>query len=414
MLVPSKPVWPLAERELKPALRLVTALARADRGILLLNDSANDRLFPVVAEGLTTRECEQFGSHLRTEGPFERAVKQHRLVRLRDVWRAEPALSDAAKVLGFRNMEILPFFGSDDNLLGVFVMIYRARGATRQRAALLESYCGELLATAVAHAHARAHTETTSARRVSDAQAKLQFVARLSHELRTPLQSILGYVDLMRTGVPAAPNTEQTRMLDRIAESARIIVRVIEDLITFSRIQAGSVAYALEPFAARICLRTAQAVLAPLAEARGVQLTVVPCPPGVKVLADESKVKQILVNLTANAIKYTDRGGAVTLSCGEDVAAVWFDVTDNGPGIPADKMQEIFAPYFRLSSGSDASHGSGLGLAISREFAEAMAGSLIVRPNPSGGAIFTLRLPKATASTDAVTAPAEHAALGQH
>ena len=229
----------------------------------------------------------------------------------------------------------------------------------------------------------------------SASKAKSQFFARMSHELRTPLQSITGYVDLLRAGTAEPIKPAQAKMLSRIAESERLLVHVIDDLITFARLEAGHVTYNIRSVSARDALSATEAVATPLAADHHVTLDVTSCSDGIIVRADGDKLKQILVNLTANAIKFTKAGGSVAVSCHVDADSVTFDVADTGAGIAAEKLRDIFEPYVQLDAPVvDSYGGSGRGLAISREFAAAMAGSLTVKSEIGHGSVFTLRLPR--------------------
>jgi signal transduction histidine kinase len=185
-------------------------------------------------------------------------------------------------------------------------------------------------------------------------------------------------------------------MLQRMHDSEQVLVHVIDDLITFSRLEAGRMTFHPDVVRAEDALRVAEAVVAPLALDHGVRLVIGECPPGVMVHADGDKLNQVLVNLTANAVKFTNRGGSVGLSCRVESDVVFFDVSDTGAGIPATKLRDIFEPYVQLDTPLlDRLGGSGLGLAISREFAAGMRGELTVSSTVGSGSVFTLRLPRA-------------------
>ena len=394
MLVQSRPTWPLDEKELQPALHLVVALARADMGVLMLRDEAKDSLIPVVGHGLSAAQCALFESHHPTDGPFAAAMAQHRRVRLRNAWDDKTTFRDIARAVGFRHVEVLPFFHSDGTMLGAFAIIYRTRHGSRRSALRLESYCADVMAVTLSHAHARMQAEEARKRTAIDAQAKVHFFARLSHELRTPLQSILGYVDLLRTGVSGPVGESQVKMLARISEGARLIVRIIDDLLTFSRLEAGHEVFRIGSIPAARSMKAVEAIVSPLAAERGVTLKIEPPPADVVVKADEDKLKQILLNLSANAVKHTSSGGLVRMSCSPNGESVRFDVEDDGTGIPIDKLGEIFGPYVQLAaSPTHGFGGSGLGLAISREYAAGMDGSLSVSSHLGHGSVFSLTLP---------------------
>src|SRR4051812_18220106 len=186
--------------ELKPALQLVLAIARADMGVLLLHDEAGGTLRPLVAHNMTDAQCAMFGSHSPAVGPFALAMSEHRRVRVRDAWREAETLRDAARSIGFRHIEILPVFQRDGRVLGALGMIFRGSHGSPRRADKLETFWADVVSLALSHAQARLEAESAQERTERTSEAKIQFLARMSHELRTPLQSISGYVDLLRAG----------------------------------------------------------------------------------------------------------------------------------------------------------------------------------------------------------------------
>jgi signal transduction histidine kinase len=390
----AKHTWPLHDDELRPALRVITSLAHADMGMLLLHDAVDGRLTPVLGHGMSRTQFEQFGSFQAAEGAFGTALTEHRLVRVRNALDAEEALRETARRLGFRNVEILPFFRADGSALGAFAIIYRHGGGSRRHAARMARDCADLLAVAFAHANEHVEAEDARARIAGAAQAKVQFFARMSHELRTPLQSISGYINLLTT--TTGLSDEQQRMLTRIAAAERILVHIIDDLILFSRLETGHMQYHFTSVSANETIRTTEAVVSPLALAQKVLLVNETVEGDLCVNADSDKLLQILVNLAANAIKFSRGGDTVTLTCRADGENVLFDVQDTGRGIPPDKLSIIFDPYVQLDTGHVAeAMGWGLGLAISREFTAAMQGTLSVKSEVGKGSVFTLRLPRA-------------------
>lgn len=387
--------WPMQATELKPALQLVLAIARADMGVLLLHDEVGGTLRPFISHNMTDAQCATFGMHKADVGPFGQALSEHRRVRVRDAWLNGDGLRDIARAVGFRHLEILPVFRRDGRTLGAIGMIYRRQHGSPRRAGQLEDFWADVVGVALSQAHARVEAERASERTTRTSEAKIQFLARMSHELRTPLQSISGYVDLLRAGSTEPLTPSQDRMLGRIAESERILVHVIDDVITFARLEAGHVSYTIGAVSVDEVMRVTEAVVSPLALDNKVRLEVAPCPPGIVASADGDKLKQILVNLTANAIKFTGAKGTVTLSCHADDNSVWFEVKDTGPGIDRDKLRDIFEPYVQLGAPVvDRFGGSGLGLTISREFAAGMSGDLTATSDVGRGSTFSVRLPR--------------------
>ena len=398
--------WPLPAAELKPALELARSLAGADMSVLLLHDEIAGVVVPAVAEGITDAQAELLGVHRPGEDAFGIALSERRRIVVRDAWHQGDGLSKIAHSVGFRSLEIIPLIGVKDQIVGEIVMMFRRHRRSRRRMLKLIECAARLIVLAVQHARRAVEAERAREAAEEVGRAKIQFLARMSHELRTPLQSIAGYIDLLRLGEaePLTPN--QARMLARVHDSEEMLVRVVEDLITFSRIEAGQVTYHIGPVPADEAVRITQSVIAPLAAGRGIPIEVNACA-GVFVSADGDKLKQILVNLAANAVKYT-RTGSIRISCRVDGDTVCFDVADHGPGIAANKLREIFEPYVQLDAPRiDRLGGTGLGLAISREFATAMHGELSVTSTLGKGSVFTLRLPRATLNTPprARTAP---------
>jgi PAS domain S-box-containing protein len=227
-------------------------------------------------------------------------------------------------------------------------------------------------------------------------RAKADFLASMSHELRTPLNAIGGYVDLLDLGVHGPLTDTQRAALGRVTANQRHLLRLINDVLAFAKLEAGQVHFELQPLSACELLADVQPLVAPLAEAKGVALSVQECDPSLRVIGDGERVRQVLLNLVGNAIKFTPEGGWILLT-GED-AGEWVDirVCDNGPGIAAEKQARIFDAFVQVDRRLDRpQEGVGLGLAISRDLARAMGGELAVESETGAGSTFTLRMPKA-------------------
>jgi signal transduction histidine kinase len=405
--------WPLPTDDLRPALEIALAVAHGDMGVLMLHDDAVGALLPVLGIGMNDAQFEAIGPHHPGVGPFGRALATHRRVTVRDAWSDETAMPDLAHRLGYRGIDILPLFAGDGHAVGAIGVMFRRGRGTHRRGNRLVDRCAQLVVAAVIQAQKRSMADRARDAAEQIGRAKVQFLARMSHELRTPLQSIAGYLDLLRIDQANPLNPSQARHVDRMRASEQILVHVINDLITFSQLESGHVVYYLGPTYAHEVLAVAESVVSPLAIDRGVRLEVEPAPRHVVVNGDPDKLKQVLVNLTANAVKFTQRGGLVTLRCRLESDSVSFDVVDTGPGIAGAKLASIFEPYVQLGAAMlDHYGGSGLGLAISRDFARGMHGELTVRSVIGQGSTFTIRLPRladeavATASAAAADAAA--------
>jgi PAS domain S-box-containing protein len=228
-------------------------------------------------------------------------------------------------------------------------------------------------------------------------RAKSQFLATMSHELRTPLNAIAGYVDLLQLGIRGPLVTEQLMDLDRIKKGQQTLLRLIEDVLSFAKLESGRVQYHAEEVRMDVVVPTLETFFAPLLRKKQIAYRYEPCAEAV-VWADRDKVQQILLNLVSNAIKFTDRG-SVTVRCTVRDSEVAIEVTDTGRGIRTDLIETVFEPFVQGESHlTRTAEGTGLGLSISRQLARGMGGDVTVASEDGTGSTFTLVLPRARQS----------------
>jgi PAS domain S-box-containing protein len=237
-------------------------------------------------------------------------------------------------------------------------------------------------------------------------RAKSEFLSRMSHELRTPLNAILGFGQLLEMDPLDA---QQTHSVRHILKGGRHLLTLINEVLDIARIEAGKLDLELEPVPVRKLLDEVLAMMRPLADQRGIRLDQAASANGDRgraaphVLANAQRLRQVLINLISNAIKYNREGGWVEVRCaGVSGAAeagrlLRIAVSDSGQGIPAERMGELFAPFERLGTEHSGVEGSGLGLALSKRLIEAQNGSIEVESRPGIGSTFAVLLPLAAA-----------------
>ncbi|HEX5074181.1 MAG TPA: GAF domain-containing protein [Gemmatimonadaceae bacterium] len=227
-------------------------------------------------------------------------------------------------------------------------------------------------------------------------RAKTQFLATMSHELRTPLNAISGYAELLKLGLRGPTTPEQREDLGRIMRSQRHLLSVINDILNFARLETGHLEYHLANVRAADLLGDLESLIRPQLAAKHLQFSSEPVRDDIIVRADAEKVRQVLLNLMANAVKFTAPGGHIRISCECDDARVYLRVADTGIGIPTDRRGAIFEPFVQLHRTlAQPSEGTGLGLSISRDLARGMGGELTVESEPGIGSTFTLVLERA-------------------
>jgi PAS domain S-box-containing protein len=244
----------------------------------------------------------------------------------------------------------------------------------------------------------------SAARRLASAEAssraKSEFLATLSHELRTPLNAIGGYAELLSLEMQGPVTTGQREYLERIRRSQQHLLALINDLLNYSRIEAGALAYEATEVAVEELMDAVVGMVEPQTTSKGIELSLQRPPGGLVAWADRLKTEQILLNLLSNASKFTQAGGTITVTAERDGGRVVIRVSDTGVGIPPAKLEEVFEPFVQLGRTLiTPREGTGLGLAISRDLARAMGGELSATSRLGEGSTFTLVLPPPPAAS---------------
>ncbi len=250
------------------------------------------------------------------------------------------------------------------------------------------------------------NTELEAARAAADKAnlAKSEFLSSMSHELRTPLSAILGFAQLIETGVPL-PTPLQKRSVEQILKAGWYLLDLINEILDLALIESGKLSLSMEPISLIEVVHECQTMIERQAQARGVSVTFQHLECGVFIQADRTRVKQALINLLSNAIKYSAVGGTVAVECSMNTPQrVRVSVKDAGAGLTPAQIAQLFQPFNRLGRESTDDEGTGIGLVMTKRLVELMGGVICVESTPGKGSVFLIELNVTSAPKPAVLA----------
>jgi signal transduction histidine kinase len=335
--------------------------------------------------------------------------------------RAEAAVDAAARDpetlrvlrwLGPGSLLVVPIL-AHDVLLGAITFVNRTGTATHSAEDVafgeaLAARCAQALEAARLYAAARAAWAEAEAARANAENAnatKAKFLGRMSHELRTPLNAIAGYAQILEMGLRGPVTPEQQSDLASIQRSQAHLLGLVDAVLNYAQLEAGRVVYLTDSVPLMNLLDGIESFVAPQMRFKEIEYRADECDSSLIVCAEGAKVRQIIVNLLGNAVKFTPSGGTITVRCSAGVPTPGDErsptmhsvsVSDTGIGIAANDLESIFDPFIQVGGRRTASEaGVGLGLAISRDLARGMGGDLTVESTLGVGSVFTLTLPAA-------------------
>jgi PAS domain S-box-containing protein len=337
-----------------------------------------------------------------------RAVEQRIPIQVPDIQSDPSVVLDVIVRAGFRALLTVPLLGGD-RIVGALVVRRKEPGEfAKNTIELLQTFAAQSV-LAIQNARLFHEIEEKGRELAAASQHKSQFLANMSHELRTPLNAIIGVSEMLREDAEAAK--QDLEPLDRVLGAGRHLLALINDILDLSKIEAGRMELHLDTFALAPLIKDVAKTIEPMA-AKNANRLVVDCPADLGTIhADQTRLRQSLLNLASNANKFTEKG-TVTIAAQQDQKNgrgwITLAVTDTGIGMTPDQRGKLFQEFSQASASTASKYGgTGLGLAISRQFCRMMGGDITVESQPGAGSTFTIRLPRVVES---VVSPAAEVA----
>jgi PAS domain S-box-containing protein len=357
----------------------------ADRASILLFDDDGVMRFKAW-RGLS----DDYRAAVEGHSPWTRDTRDARPVAVPDVV-ADATLARLQAVIGAEGIRALAFVPlADDSgaLLGKFMLYFDAPHVWTEAELRLAGTIARHVSFAIAR-----HRRDTELREAN--RAKSVFLAMMSHELRTPLNAIAGYTDLLDAGIHGEMTPAQQDAVQRIQANQRHLLRLIDDVLDFAKLEAGHLQFDIANIPVQETLDGTRVLIEPQLRSKDIDFEYRTGDTAVTCRADRAKMQQVLANLLSNAWKFTPPGGTVAVGWEATDDDVRVHVRDTGPGIPERNLETIFEPFVQLHTGFRRKvEGTGLGLSISRELARGMGGEVRASSAVGEGSTFTLILPR--------------------
>jgi GAF domain-containing protein/anti-sigma regulatory factor (Ser/Thr protein kinase) len=334
------------------------------------------------------------GFFLRQKSVMGRVYRERKTIHVPDLAADESVRESRAMLnIGARTGLGVPLLRGDE-VLGVIILArIEVRPFDDREIELVESFARQA-AIAIENVRLFKEIQQKSAQLEVANRHKSEFLANMSHELRTPLNAIIGFSEVLLQRMFGELNEQQADYLADIKSSGQHLLTLINDILDLSKIEAGRMELEVAPFSLVAALNNAVTLVRERAQSHGIKLALEVGPELDTVVADERKLKQVVVNLLANAVKFTPDGGTVTLRAARENGQVRLAVHDTGIGIAPEDQQRIFEEFQQASHQTEKSReGTGLGLSLSKRMVELHGGTITVDSAPGKGSTFTVALP---------------------
>jgi signal transduction histidine kinase len=373
-----------------------TQLSGTDAGVIYEYDEQREVFLPRATEHL---EAEILETMLATpvrkgEGATGQLAQIHEPIQLPDILvaPAETRVRGALVRAGYRALLAVPLV-REGHLLGGLTVIRKATGEFAPEVIELLRTFATQSALAIQNARLFREIEDKSRQLEVASQHKSEFLANMSHELRTPLNAIIGYSELLEEEAGDLDGGRLVPDLQKIATAAKHLLSLINDILDLSKIEAGRMELEVADFALPPAIDNALTLVRERATRRGITLGRTVDDRVAVIQGDERKVKQVLLNLLSNALKFTREGGRIDVQATVSEGSVQVSVADTGTGIAPEDHEAIFEEFRQVGTADKKVEGTGLGLALCRKFVELHGGRIWVKSQPGQGSTFTFTLP---------------------
>ena len=330
------------------------------------------------------------------EGLMGRAAEMREPIQVADITEAGAYRSSARDTLirfGYRALLSVPLL-REDQIIGSLSFNRKAPGEFPPEVVDVLKTFATQSALAIQNARLFREIADKSAQLEAASRHKSEFLANMSHELRTPLNAIIGFSEILAEKMFGDVNEKQTEYLQDILESGRHLLSLINDILDLSKIEAGRMELELSEFDLPQAIENALILVRERASRRGIRLASTVDPRLGMIGGDERKVKQVLLNLLSNALKFTPEGGRIDVGARVHDGAAEVSVADTGIGIAPEDQAAVFEEFRQVGTADKKAEGTGLGLALSRKFIELHGGRIWVRSEIGAGSTFTFTLPQ--------------------